>query len=470
LKLRILVVDDEAAVRDVLSELLTAHGHGVRTARDGEEARRLLAQESCDLVLSDIHMPRMDGMQLLDLVIAEHPGTRILLFTGYGSIQNAVAAMRRGAMGYITKPLDFQALIAEIEQLARDRDLSGSGGQLMNEMLRRFEQGLPASRNRRMNNLVQLTINRIADSEASVLISGESGTGKELMAALIHRFSSRREGPFVRVNAAAIPETLLESELFGHVRGAFTGAAGDRKGRIAEAEGGTLFLDEIGELPPAAQAKLLRVLQEREYQPVGSSRTLHADLRLITATNRELPAEIAAGRFRADLFYRLNVLEIRLPPLRERREDIPELVEIILGRLCRRLDRPRPAVDEALLARLRELEWPGNIRELENLLERCLVCGAGERLDLSGLPEEYRAGGGGSLALGAGPAFADLAEGTLEDARESFERRLLRQVIEEEGGNVSACARRLGIARKNLQLKLKKHGLDPLPFRRPAGH
>ena len=461
-------MDDEAAVRQVVAELLSVQGHLVHQARDGEEARHLLRLESYHLVLSDIHMPRMDGMELLDRVIAEHPGTRVLLFTGYGSIQNAVSAMRRGAMGYFTKPLDFKALAEEIDQLARDLDLSSSGGQLMNEMLRRFEQGLPASRNRRMNNLVQLTINRIADSESSVLISGESGTGKELMAALIHRFSSRRDGPFVKVNAAAIPESLLESELFGHVRGAFTGAESDRKGRVGEAEGGTLFLDEIGELPAPAQAKLLRVIQEREYQPVGSSRTLRADLRLITASNRELPAEILAGRFRADLYYRLNVLEIRLPALRDRREDIPELVEFILGRLCRRLGRPQPAVDGELLDRLRQLDWPGNIRELENLMERCLVCGAGDRLGLADLPDEYRTDGAGRLRLDEGLRGTNLADLTLEEARDTFERQFLLKIIEEEAGNVSACARRLGIARKNLQLKIKKFGLDPVRFRASA--
>jgi DNA-binding NtrC family response regulator len=293
-------------------------------------------------------------------------------------------------------------------------------------------------------------------------VTGESGTGKELMAALIHRFSPRRDGPFVKVSAAAIPETLLESELFGHVKGAFTGADRDRRGRVAEADGGTFFLDEIGELRPALQAKLLRMLQEREFEPVGSARSCRVDIRLISATNRDLPAAIAAGDFRPDLFYRLNVLEIHLPPLRERREDIPELVDFILARLCRRQGRPVPQAEGAFLAHLAELDWPGNIRELENLLERCLLADPGERLDLGHLPDDYRHPDRRRAGLAQG---ADLARLTLDEARERFEGELLAQVLEEEGGNVSATARRLDIARKNLQLKLKRHGLDPARYR-----
>ncbi|MFA7331592.1 MAG: sigma-54 dependent transcriptional regulator [Candidatus Delongbacteria bacterium] len=462
-RLSILVVDDERAVREVVGDLLREMGHVVVLAGDGEEALRKLDEQDFQLVLSDVRMPRLDGLQLLDAVIERHPGTRILLFTGYGTIQDAVAAIKRGAMGYITKPVDFPALMEEITRLAHDLSLTSSGAQLMNEMLRRHQEGLPLSRNRRMNNLVQLTVSRIAESQASVLITGESGTGKELMAALIHRFSPRRDGPFVKLSAAAIPESLLESELFGHVKGAFTGAVRDRRGRVAEADGGTLFLDEIGEIRPALQAKLLRVLQEREFEPVGSTRTCRVDLRLITATNRDLPAEIAAGNFRPDLYYRLNVLDIHLPPLRERREDLPELVDFILERLCRRAERPLPRPTEALLARLAELDWPGNIRELENVLERCLLLGRDEELDLSHLPEEYRQNARpGRVVPGS---LASLAQLTLDEAREHFEHELLLQVLEEECGNVSACARRLGIARKNLQIKLKRLGIEALGFR-----
>jgi len=463
--LKILVVDDEHTVREVVGELLVASGHQVRTATDGREALRLMEAENFHLVLSDIRMPRMDGLQLLDEVMERHPGTRVMLFTGYGSIPDAVGAMRRGALGYITKPVDFPRLLSDIQALAQDLHLSSRGAQLMTEMLRRFQLGLPASRNRRMNNLLQLTINRIADSDASVLVTGESGTGKELMASLIHRFSPRRDGPFVRVSAAAIPPTLLESELFGHVRGAFTGADRDRKGRVAEAEGGTLFLDEIGELRPDLQAKLLRVLQEREFEPLGSSRTCKVNVRLISATNRDLPRAIASGEFRPDLYYRLNVLEIHLPPLRERREDLPELVEFILGRHCQRLKRALPRVEEEVLAHLATLDWPGNIRELENLLERCLLH-CGEALDLASLPMDYRRP---PAASSLHPWGADLASLTLDEARERFEQDLLARVLEEEDGNVSACSRRLGIARKNLQAKLKRLGLEPAHFRRRAG-
>lgn len=462
--LSILVVDDERVVREVVSELLVEAGHRVRQAMDGREALQLLDEAPAQLVLSDIRMPRMDGLQLLDAVLAQHPGTRVMLFTGYGSIPDAVAAMRKGALGYITKPVDFPRLLADIQVLAQDLHLSSRGGQLMTEMLRRLQQGLPASRNRRMNNLLQLTINRIADSDASVLVTGESGTGKELMASLIHHFSPRRVGPFIRVSAAAIPATLLESELFGHVRGAFTGADRDRKGRVAEAEGGTLFLDEIGELRPELQAKLLRVLQEREFEPVGSSRTRKVNIRLISATNRNLSKAMADGEFRQDLYYRLNVLELHLPPLRERREDLPELVDFILARHCQRLRRELPRVDEELLEHLANLDWPGNIRELENLLERCLLH-VGDSLGLAQLPPEYRRTGAEAPHP---PWGADLAGLTLEEARERFEQDLLARVLEEEDGNVSACSRRLGIARKNLQAKLKRLGLEPSQFRRKS--
>ncbi len=459
-RLSILVVDDERAIREVVGDLLRECGHEVRLAGDGEEALRVLDEHDVQLVLSDVRMPRLDGLRLLDAVIARHPGTKVMLFTGYGTIPDAVAAIQKGALGYVTKPIDFPHLLEEVGRLARDHQLSSSGAQLMNEMLRRHEQGLPLSRNRRMNQLVQLTINRIADSTASVLVQGESGTGKELMAALIHRFSPRRNGSFIKVSVAAIAESLLESELFGHVKGAFTGAVRDRRGRVAEADGGTLFLDEIGEISPAVQAKLLRVLQEREFEPVGSTRTSRVDLRLITATNRNLAAEVAAGRFRPDLYYRLNVLDIHLPPLRERLEDIPELVEVILGRLCRRRGRPVPTASEAFLELLGGRDWPGNIRELENLLERCLLTATGDRLEPGHLPEdERRAGRSGAAPRG------DWSGLTLDEAREHFEVEWVGRVLEEEKGNVSACARRLGIARKNLQVKLRRLGLDAGGFR-----
>jgi two-component system, NtrC family, response regulator HydG len=466
LSLRILVVDDEPAIREVVSELLRDLGHTCLTARDGEEALRLLAHEPFQLVLSDIHMPRLDGMQLLDRVIADYPGVRVMLFTGYGSIANAVDAMKHGAIGYITKPVDFKALGQEIEQLAIDICMTGSGGDLLHEMVKRFEQGLPTSRNTHMNNLMQLSVNRIADSDSSILICGESGTGKELMAALMHHYSGRRNEPFVKINASAIPENLLESELFGHVQGAFTGAESDRKGKIAEADGGTLFLDEIAEMNPAMQAKLLRVLQEREFQPLGSNGTKKVDLRLITATNRDLNVEMKAGRFRSDLYYRLNVLEVQLPPLRERLEDLPELVQFILARLAPRLNREIPSVDVAFVDYLKTLDWPGNIRELENLLERCLLLNSGTTLNLASVPPDYLPGGRRVETKGHGQLPRSLADLTLEEARDHVEREILKQVMEEEQGNVSACARRLGIARKNLQVKIRKYGLVAQQFRK----
>ena len=470
--MRILVVDDEPAIRQVVSELLQQLGHQVDTACDGREALALLEAHHHQLVLSDIQMPRMNGMQLLEHVSKHHPATRVLLITGYGTIDSAVSAMRMGALGYITKPVDFRALGREIEQFSQDLELQNSGGQLLREMLARFERGEPASRNPRMRNLMQLTITRIAETNSSVLITGESGTGKELMAALIHSFSLRRNGPFIKVNAAALPDSLLESELFGHVRGAFTGAMEDRQGRFTAAAGGTLFLDEIGETSLAMQGKLLRVIQEREFEALGSNQTQKADVRLICATNRDLSEARERGEFRQDLYYRINVLEIHLPPLRERMEDIPELTRYVVARLARKLDRPAPEVHESFVSRLMQHDWPGNIRELENVLERCmLLAGNTRELQQVHLPAELRNASGSILPVAKASgesADAVVAKGvTLEEAKDKFEYTLLKQVLVEEQGNVSACARRLGLARKNLQAKLKKYSIDAAEWRKP---
>ncbi len=467
--LRILVVDDEPTIRQVVSELLQQLGHQVDVACDGREGVDLLEKHHHHLILSDIQMPRMNGMQLLEHVSSHHPATRVLLITGYGTIDSAVSAMRMGALGYITKPVDFRALAREIEQFAQDLELQNSGGQLLREMLARFERGDPASRNPHMRNLMQLTITRIAETNSSVLITGESGTGKELMAALIHSFSLRRNGPFIKVNAAALPDSLLESELFGHVRGAFTGAMEDRKGRFAAAAGGTLFLDEIGETSLPMQGKLLRVIQEREFEPLGSNQTQKADVRLICATNRDLAEARQRGEFRQDLYYRINVLEIHLPPLRERMEDLPELSRYVIARLSRKLDRPAPVLHESFVSRLMQHDWPGNIRELENVLERCLLLtGSVGELKHVHLPADLPQSGGSVVSPVSATRVAEhpVRSGeTLEEAKDKFEYSLLQQVLVEEQGNVSACARRLGLARKNLQAKLKKYGINAADWR-----
>jgi DNA-binding NtrC family response regulator len=464
--MNVLIVDDEYDLRDIVTSLVSELGYTCKSANDGYQAVKMLEKEHFHLVLSDIHMPRMNGMELLDRVIVDFPGTRILLFTGYGSISNAVDAIKKGAIGYITKPINFDVLTKQLKNLAEELNLSSTGGQLMTEMFRRFQSGLPASKNKKMNHLIQLTINRLAAADTTVMIGGETGTGKELTAALLHNFSPRSNEPFVKINSSAIPDTLLESELFGHAKGAFTGASVERKGKIAVAEGGTLFLDEIAEISLQMQAKLLRVLQEREYEALGSNRTRKANIRLITATNHNLKAEVDAGRFRRDLYYRLNVIEIILPPLRERMEDLPELIEFTLGRLSAKMARPQPGVTLEFLASLEKYHWPGNIRELENLLERCMLTVRGEMIDENDLPPEFAQNGSGQSSLmqstSNSPGLAGL---TLEEARGSFERQFLHQVLQEEEGNVSASSRRLGIARKNLQQKLKKFGMEAATYK-----
>jgi DNA-binding NtrC family response regulator len=461
--LNILVVDDEADIREILCDLIQSWGHRCRVAADGIAALELQEQDPADLVLSDIQMPRMDGMSLLRHLVRSHPATRVMLFTGYGTIESAVEAIRLGAHGYIQKPIDYRQLQQELQALAEERRLTAQGGELMRQMLAHSSQGTPNSQNPRMNAIYQLAIRRIADSGASVLITGETGTGKELLAELIHHASNRRSGPLVKVNLAALPEGLIESELFGHVPGAFTGADRERKGRFADAHGGTMMLDEIGELRPGLQAKLLRVLQEREFEALGSNKVQKVDFRLISATHRDLRADITTGRFRTDLFFRLNVIEIHLPPLRERLEDMEELVDGLVARISARRRCPPARPTAGFLDLLRAHSWPGNIRELENLIERLLVTGVGVGGELT--PELLPADFGGRHPEEPADLGQRLRLLTLEQARDLVERELLELVVREESGNVSSCARRLDIARKNLLTKFRKYGIDPAHYR-----
>ncbi len=457
-RLRVLVVDDEKDILSISGELIRGWGHECRTASDGMEALSILRSEEIDLILSDIYMPHMDGMQLLREVHRHFPLVRIMLFTGFGTVDSAVEAMKLGAHGYIEKPLDYGQLRKELEALQREQSLTRQGGELLRRML--SPDSGRASRNPRMQAIYELTVRRIADSGASVLLSGESGTGKELLADLIHHHSSRRKHPLVKVNIAALPPNLIESELFGHVEGAFTGAGREREGRFAQAHGGTILLDEIGEMDLDLQAKLLRVLQEREFSALGSNRLEKADFRLVSATNRDLKEEVEAGRFRRDLYFRLNVIEIRLPPLRDRLEDLPDLVRGLSARIAgaRGLDPPR--VEEDFLDALRHHDWPGNIRELENLVENLLVLNGQEGLQRRYLPASFIEQDSKSPSLSR-----DLMKMTLQEARDAVERQLLDETLRREQGNVSACARRLDIARKNLLAKLKKHGLKAEEYR-----
>jgi len=450
-ELDMLVVEDEAFQREMLRDLLTREGHRVTEAESGEKALELLENSLFALILLDFRMPGMNGLDLLRQIKLINPEIEVVIMTAYGTIETAVEAMKAGARDYLTKPIDFEELCILIERVAEHRTLVRE-----NRMLRRElkAKGVSADairyHSQKMAELVNLA-GRVAPSQATVLIRGETGTGKELFARLLHHLSPRAERPFVVVNCAAIPETLLESEFFGHEKGAFTGAVQRRIGRFEQADGGTLFLDEIGELTPAVQVKLLRFLQEREFERVGGERTLKADVRIISATHQDLEAGVKAGTFREDLFYRINVVTMAIPPLRERREDIPLLIDHFVVRFARENHKKIDGISREARDLLIRYDYPGNVRELENIMERAVVICRGSVVLRDDLP------------------FADLLrereaappgpDGSLNDALEALERRMLQEALAQAAFNQSQAARLLGLNERMLRYKLRKYGL-----------
>lgn len=455
MKGRILIVDDEKDFREFITEALAETGLDVHQAASGAEALEFLTKTQVTAVLADLVMPEMSGLELLRAVRRRWPLVKVVILTGYGTVQNAVEAMKLGAFSFVLKPLDIHSLLAEIEAIFGIRKTADA--ELADLPL---EVEVLESRNERMKQIYRMTIDRIAKSNAAVLIQGESGTGKELLARAIHDHSLRRDKPFVTINAAALPEGVLESELFGHVRGAFTGAFRDRPGRFEQANTGTLFLDEIGDLPGTIQVKLLRVLQEKEFERVGSSNTIRVDVRIISATNRKIVEEVNQGNFREDLFYRLNVITLELPPLRERPEDIPFLMQHFLKKFTPSNRRHPLFVTQRALDTLCSYSWPGNVRQLENAIERAVVMAGNNTIDLHDLPPE--------ITQSSGASERDSL--TLKEAKSRFERDLLNAVLAKNRGNVSATASELDIARKNLQEKIKRYEIDIAEFRskRPA--
>jgi DNA-binding NtrC family response regulator len=441
----LLVVDDDKNIRSHLATYLRQLGHTAVLAADGAEALRLAEAEPVDVVLSDVRMAGLDGVELLRELRRRQPDALVVLMTAYATIPGAVEAMREGAFHYLVKPFaldELGLLLARaLELLSLRRD---------NRALRSAldEPGLLESRNPAMRRALE-TARQAAASEATVLLLGESGTGKNVLARAIHAWSARRDGPFVTVACTALADQLLESELFGHVKGAFTGAWKDRPGRLEAAAGGTLFLDEVGELPPELQAKLLRLLDERRFERVGDDRTREVDARIVAATNRDLEADVAAGRFRGDLFYRLAVVALRVPPLRERREDLPALIEHLLARVCARERRPAPRLEPGALAALTGYAWPGNVRELANALERALVLSRSDVLAAESLPDAV-------LATPQEPATPGAAAG---EALEEVERRHVQQVLA-SSTTLEEAATRLGIDPTTLWRKRKRWGID----------
>jgi nitrogen regulation protein NR(I) len=456
----VLIVDDELNIRRVLAAMLKREGYEVTTAADGEQALAVLQKTPVQVVVTDLVMPRLSGLELLQRVAAQYPDVPVIMITAHGTVDSAVAALKAGAFDYVTKPFEQEELKKVIAKAARAHEI-----ETQNVHPSEGERPPLVGQSAAMRQVFEM-ISRVADSPSTVLITGESGTGKELVARELHHGSSRRDKSLIKVNCAAIPKDLVESELFGYEKGAFTGAVGSKPGRFELADGGTLFLDEIGEVPLEMQVKLLRALQESEFERVGGIKTLRVDVRLIAATNRDLKALIADGRFREDLYYRLNVVPISLPALRERREDIPPLVSHFVEKYNRRLGKKVERVEEEAMQLLLSYSWPGNIRELENLMERSVLFADGPVILAASLPDSLREKGAaptpvaalGPLGAIAAPSGASMKE-IVRLAQAELERELIARALEETGGNVTRAAKKLQISRKSLQVKMKELGL-----------
>jgi DNA-binding NtrC family response regulator len=448
---RILIVDDEANARAALSEILRDEGYATETAADGFKALGKLEEFAPDVILTDLKMPGLDGLAFMEKAKAASPGAVFVVMTAFGTISSAVDAVKRGAENYLTKPLDLEALAAVVERAMEKARLLQEMRHLRDRLRERNAFGHIVSDDPKMREVLQL-VDQVAPSRASVLITGESGTGKELIAEAIHAASPRAGKPFVRLHCAALAESLLESELFGHERGAFTGAVARREGRFKQADGGTLFLDEIGEISAGTQVKLLRFLQEKTFERVGGNETLKVDVRILAATNRDLKAAIEKGLFREDLYYRLNVISVELPPLRERRLDIPALATFFLRRYAAENGRTLEGFRDDARARLTAYSWPGNVRELENVIERAVVLSDGPRIEPRHLPA--------SLAPAAergGPP--PIPGSTIHD----LERYAILKTLETCGGSTSKAAMILGVSTRKIQYKLHEYAAATPP-------
>ncbi len=452
---RVLVVDDEENLRLVLRTLLKRHGYEVETAASGEEALVLVDSFGPDVILTDVRMPKMGGLDLLAMLKAKGNDATVIVMSAYGNLDLAIEAMKAGAYDYVHKPFKHEEVVLAIKK-AEEREALRRENRVLREEVQKehqFEQILAKSQ--AMQDIFR-TISKIADFKTTVLIAGESGVGKELVARALHRRGARRTGPFVAVNCGAIPESLLESELFGHRRGAFTDASSDRRGLFEEADGGTLFLDEVGELPLALQVKLLRVLSDETIRRLGDTRDLRIDVRIVAATHRDLAAETKAGRFREDLYYRLNVLPITLPPLRSRREDVPLLIDHFVTRNNARLGTRIRGVDTEARRLLAEYAWPGNVRELENTIERAMVLCEGDQIVASDLPERVREA--------RDPVQVQLASGELSVKKTTriIEEMLIRRALQKTRGNRTRAAEVLELSHRALLYKIKDYKITDL--------
>ncbi len=449
-KARILVVDDEANARNALAEILREEDYSVETAADGFKALARAEDFQPDLVLTDLKMPGMDGVELLRK-LREKPECEleVVVMTAFGAVETAVLAMREGAADYLTKPLNTDELLVVLERALERCRLRREAVELRSQLRERYRFDNIIGSAPEMQQVFK-SIAQVAPSRATVLLTGESGTGKELVAAALHHHSARASGPFVRLHCAALNESLLESELFGHERGAYTGAERRREGRFEQAHGGTLLLDEIGDISASTQIKLLRVLQEREFERVGGNQSVHVDVRVIAATNRDLRQLVSEGRFREDLFYRLNVISIHLPPLRSRASDIPALASHFMQRFAKDNAKGVTQISDAALAMLVAYPWPGNVRELENVIERAVVLASGDTIEVSHLPAELHTE---PPASGVPPIPGS--------AMATIERYAILKTLEAQGGSTSKAADILGVSVRKIQYKLQEYGAAP---------
>ena len=466
---RVLIIDDHDAMREGLELLMLRRGHKTLSAAGGEEGLRLLKEEGADLVITDLKMAKVDGMQVLEQVKGTFPDTDVLVITAHGTVEKAVEAMKLGACDFISKPFSSEEFGIKVDRVLRERQErlrlqhenlalrventylrteAGDGGTPYGEMVGESE-GIRQ---------VKRFVEQVAQSDSTIMVYGESGTGKELVARAIHALSGRHKGPFIRVNCGALPEGLLDSELFGHERGAFTGAAKRRRGRFELADGGTLFLDEIATINTATQVRLLRVLQERELERVGGEETIPVDVRIVAATNTPADKLLAGDDFREDLYYRLHVVPVTVPPLRERKDDIAQLAEHFVTKLRARTRSAVSGLETRALKRLEEYDWPGNVRQLENVIERALVLAEGDCLLESDLPLLVNVNGPERNSLPAGSATAEGVD--LGRAVDGMEEHLIRQVLERTGGVKAEAARLLGIKKSALHYKIKKYGIQ----------
>jgi two-component system nitrogen regulation response regulator NtrX len=451
----ILVVDDEAGVRASLGGILGDEGYAVDAVGSGEAALAALEARRYDLVLLDVWLPGADGLEVLTRIRAADAELPVVVISGHGTIETAVKAVRLGAQDFVEKPLALEKTLLAVRNALRRVRLETEVRDLRHKLDERYAMVGESAAVKRL----RAEVAQAAPTNGRALIFGENGTGKELVARAIHAQSLRAAAPFVEVNCAAIPEELIESELFGHTRGAFTGALAPRKGKFELADGGTLFLDEIGDMSLKTQAKVLRALQEQRIEPVGGAGSVEVDVRVIAATNKDLEAEIRSGRFRDDLYFRLNVIPFHVPPLRERREDVPLLARHFMQLLSAEHGRRPREIAPDVLERLAHQEWPGNVRELRNTMERLVIMAPGERIELRHLPPALLEPGGGETEPGAAALAEDSR--TLASAREEFEKRYIVRRYRECGGNMSRTAEALGVERSNLYRKMKAYGLLP---------